>query len=144
MITIVVVTSTLIVFTYISLFSRFGMLKLVIGHNAFVDVVFMMLVSGAAVVTGSLTGMLVSVVTGFFLTCSLISMRKYMPYSRIQRRKKPDDKGYYLFKWNIVTYEAENVFSLKDELTGFKNKCLNVVRKNNIKSVKTVDVVNCN
>ena len=137
MITIVVVTSTLIVFTYISLFSRFGMLKLVIGHNAFVDVVFMMLVSGAAVITGSLTGMLVSVVTGFFLTCALISMRKYMPYSRIQRRKKPDNKGYYLFKWNIVTYEADNVFSLKDELTGFKNKCLNLVRKNNVKTVNS-------
>ena len=137
MITIVVVTSTLICFTYISLFSWFGMLKLVIGHTAFVDVVFMMLVSGAAVITGSLTGMLVSVVTGFFLTCALISMRKYMPYSRIQRRKKPDNKGYYLFKWNIVTYEADNVFSLKNELTGFKNKCLSLVRKNNIKTVNS-------
>lgn len=137
MITIVVVTSTLIVFTYVSLAHRFNILGLVIGHNAFVDVVFMMLVSGAAVITGSLTGMLVSVVTGFFLTCTLITMRKYMPYKRIQRCKKINGKGYHLFKWQVVSYDAENIWSLKEQMSNVKNKCLSVVGKNTVKTINS-------
>lgn len=99
MITVVVVSSILIVITYVSIASRLNILQLCIGHNATVDILFTVLVSGAALMTGSLTGLLMAVVTGFFITVTLVGMRKYFPYQRIVRKSR--------FKFGIQSFEAE-------------------------------------
>lgn len=128
MIEIVVVSSVIIVISYSIMMFKSRYSKLMIGHGLLLDILFGVLVTGAAMITGSLTGMLVSVFSGLLITLALTSAKACMPYQRIERVRKANGK-LSLFKWHIVNYEP----------CGFKEAFSSSV-SNRTDTMKTVNV----
>lgn len=81
------VCASLTTIMYISLVTRFSQKSLYYlnGYSVIVDVLFTVLVIGLSASTGTLTAMLISAFTGVMLSVSLILLKHYTGYTRIER-----------------------------------------------------------
>lgn len=100
MITVAIVCASLSCLMYISLVARFSQrsLYLMNGYSAIVDFLFTIFVIGISASTATTTALLISAFTGVFLSISLICLRRYLGYTKIERI----DGSY--FKWKFVNY----------------------------------------
>ena len=87
----VVVISAITVFVYFTLAFRIHKKapKIIAGHSFWVDLLFTFVIATFAAVTGSLTAMMISSVTGLFISLSLFGMKWYYGSSKICRQIDP-------------------------------------------------------
>jgi hypothetical protein len=105
---------TVIVISAVSCFVMFSMVarihtkmfSIMRGHDVLTDVIYTLAFTGLAVAGGSLTGLMISVVTGLFISLTLITTKRYMGYTRIVRRVNELTGKKYWFKWDLKSYPA--------------------------------------
>lgn len=87
MITVVCI-SAITVFVYFTLAFRIHKKapKIIAGHSFWVDLLFTFVIATFAAVTGSLTAMMISSVTGLFISLSLFGMKWYYGSARLVRK----------------------------------------------------------
>ena len=100
MIVTALVASVLTSCMYITLVGRFSKrsLYLMNGYSAFVDLLFTLFVIGISATTATTTALLISAFTGVILSVSLILLRRYLGYTKIERVN-----GSW-FKYKFVNY----------------------------------------
>lgn len=103
MITTALVCATLTAVMYITLVARFSKrsLYLMNGYSALVDLLFTLFVIGISATTATTTALLISAFTGVILSVSLILLRRFLGYSKIERLK-----GHW-FKFKFVNYSPK-------------------------------------
>ena len=91
MITAFVISVTTLV-VYFSLAARIhsNMLLICAGHSFTVDLAFTALISVMAGITGSLTGLMISALTGLLISLSLFTIKWYYGSARIVRKLDPE------------------------------------------------------
>ena len=84
----VVVISAITVLVYFTLFARIHHLapKLAAGHSFWVDLLFTGMIALFAGATGSLTALMISSVTGLFISLSLFGMKWYYGSAKFVRK----------------------------------------------------------
>lgn len=89
---------------YVTLVARFSKrsLYLMNGYSAFVDLLFTVFVIGISATTATTTALLISAFTGVFLSISLVLLRRYLGYTKIERV----DGSWFKFKY--VNYPPIN------------------------------------
>ena len=104
MIVTAIVCASLTSIMYITLVARFSKrsLYLMNGYSAFVDLLFTVFVIGISATTATTTALLISAFTGVFLSISLVLLRRYLGYTKLERI---DGKW---FKFKYVNYPAIN------------------------------------
>lgn len=82
-----IVCASLSCIMYITLVARFSKrsLYLMNGYSAFCDLLFTVFVIGMSATTATTTALLISAFTGVFLSVSLILLRRYLGYTKIER-----------------------------------------------------------
>ena len=87
----VVVISAITVLVYFTLFARIHHLapKLAAGHSFWVDLLFTGMIALFAGATGSLTALMISSVTGLFISLSLFGMKWYYGSAKFVRKINP-------------------------------------------------------
>lgn len=115
MIVTALVCSTLTAVMYITLVGRFSKrsLYLMNGYSAFVDLLFTIFVIGISATTATTTALLISAFTGVILSVSLILLRRYLGYTKIERVN-----GSW-FKYKFVNYAP--TFKLPSWLSKVEN-----------------------
>ena len=100
---------------YITLVGRFSKrsLYLMNGYSAFVDLLFTIFVIGISATTATTTALLISAFTGVILSVSLILLRRYLGYTKIERVN-----GSW-FKYKFVNYAP--TFKLPSWLSKVEN-----------------------
>lgn len=94
------------VITIVSLAARmhkdaFGIIR---GHNAAFDVIFTLILGGFMAASGSLTGLMISAVTGVLLSCTLIASSKLLGGTKISNSSFVWYKPTTWFKFNLSKY----------------------------------------
>ena len=119
----VVVISAITVCVYFTLFARIHHLapKLAAGHSFWVDLLFTGLIAGFAAATGSLTALMISSVTGLFISLSLFGMKWYYGSAKIVR-KIDSETGKKTWKLGVEQYAPTK------KVPSFIAKVLNTVR----------------
>lgn len=104
MIVTAIVCASLTSIMYITLVARFSKrsLYLMNGYSAFVDLLFTVFVIGISATTATTTALLISAFTGVFLSISLVLLRRYLGYTKIERV----DGSWFKFKY--VNYPPIN------------------------------------
>ena len=84
----VVVISAITVIVYFTLAFRIHKLapKIIAGHSFWVDLLFTAVIAAFAGMTGSLTAMMISSVTGLFISLTLFGMKWYYGSARLVRK----------------------------------------------------------
>ena len=87
----VVVISAVTVCVYFTLFARIHHLapKIAAGHSFWIDLLFTGVIAAFAGATGSLTAMMISSVTGLFISLTLYGMKWYFGSAKIVRKINP-------------------------------------------------------
>ena len=121
----VVVISAITVCVYFTLFARIHHLapKLAAGHSFWVDLLFTGLIAGFAAATGSLTALMISSVTGLFISLSLFGMKWYYGSAKFVRKINPET-GKKTWKLGVKQYAPTK------KVPSFIAKVLNTVRGN--------------
>ena len=110
-----IVCASLSCIMYITLVARFSKrsLYLMNGYSAFFDLLFTVFVIGMSATTATTTALLISAFTGVFLSVSLILLRRYLGYTKIERVN-----GSW-FKYKFVNYAP--TFKLPSWLSKVEN-----------------------
>lgn len=89
--TTVIAISAITVFVYYSLAFRIhpNTAFLAAGHSFWVDLFFTGVIAAFAGITGSLTAMMISSVTGLFISLSLFGMKWYYGSAKFYRKPNP-------------------------------------------------------
>ena len=126
----VVVISAITVCVYFTLAFRIHSLapKLAAGHSFWVDLLFTGMIALFAGATGSLTALMISSVTGLFISLSLFGMKWYYGSAKITRKLNANGKKSW--KLGVVYYPPTK--QLPAFLSNLLNKC------NSNKAVATV------
>lgn len=84
----VITISAITVFVYYTLAFRIhqNAAKLAAGHSFWVDLIFTGIIAGFAAATGSLTALMISSVTGLFVSLSLFGMKWYYGSAKLSRK----------------------------------------------------------
>lgn len=87
----VVAISAITVFVYYSLAFRIhpNTARLAAGHSFWVDLLFTGVIAAFAGLTGSLTAMMISSMTGLFISLSLFGMKWYYGSAKFVRKTNP-------------------------------------------------------
>ena len=119
----VVVISAITVVVYFTLFARIHHLapKLAAGHSFWVDLLFTGMIALFAGATGSLTALMISSVTGLFISLSLFGMKWYYGSAKIVR-KIDSETGKKTWKLGVEQYAPTK------KVPSFIAKALNTVR----------------
>ena len=127
----VVVISAITVCVYFTLAFRVHSLapKLAAGHSFWVDLLFTGMIALFAGATGSLTALMISSVTGLFISLSLFGMKWYYGSAKFVRKPNPKT-GKKSWKLGIEHYAPTK--QLPVFLSNLLNKC------NSNKAVATV------
>lgn len=117
----VVVISAITVVVYFTLAFRVHSLapKLAAGHSFWVDLLFTGMIALFAGATGSLTALMISSVTGLFISFSLFGMKWYYGSAKITR--KLNTNGKKSWKLGVVHYPPTK--QLPAFLSNLLNKC---------------------
>lgn len=116
----VICISAITVFVYYTLAFRIhkNAAKLAAGHSFWVDLMFTGLIAGFAAATGSLTALMISSVTGLFISLSLFGMKWYYGSAKIVRKINPET-GKKTWKFGVQQYAPTK--ELPKFLTSIKN-----------------------
>ena len=119
----VVVISAITVVVYFTLGFRIHRLapKLAAGHSFWVDLLFTGMIALFAGATGSLTALMISSVTGLFISLSLFAMKWYYGSAKIVR-KIDSETGKKTWKLGVKQYAPTK------KVPSFIAKVLNTVR----------------
>ena len=126
----VVVISAITCIVYFTLAFRVHTLapKLAAGHSFWVDLLFTGMIALFAGATGSLTALMISSVTGLFISLSLFGMKWYYGSAKIVRKLNANGKKSW--KLGVVHYPPTK------QLPVFLSNLLN--KRNSNKAVATV------
>ena len=121
----VVVISAITVLVYFTLFARIHHLapKLAAGHSFWVDLLFTGMIALFAGATGSLTALMISSVTGLFISLSLFAMKWYYGSAKFVRKVNPKT-GKKTWKFGVEHYAPTK------QLPSFITKVLSMVNRN--------------
>ena len=121
----VVVISAITVLVYFTLFARIHHLapKLAAGHSFWVDLLFTGMIALFAGATGSLTALMISSVTGLFISLSLFAMKWYYGSAKFVRKVNPKT-GKKSWKFGVEHYAPTK------QLPSFITKVLSMVNRN--------------
>lgn len=102
---VVITISAISCFVMFSMVARVHnkMFSIMRGHDVLTDVIYVTAFTGVAVASGTLTGVMISVVTGLFVSITLIASKRYMGYTRFTRSVKANGKK-SLFKWELKNF----------------------------------------
>lgn len=116
----VVVISAITVVVYFTLFARVHRLapKLAAGHSFWVDLLFTGMIALFAGATGSLTALMISSVTGLFISFSLFGMKWYYGSAKFVRKLNKHGKK----SWKIGVEEYPPTKTLPTFLSNAFNK----------------------
>ncbi len=100
--TVIVIASLFTAFEFLSILGKMSpnLLKKILGYEYFIDILMsfgLMLYFG---LTGSVTGIIVSAVSGFIFSIALYSAKNIIGYQKLQRVKGT----WFKFKW--ISYEG--------------------------------------
>ena len=120
----VVVISAITVLVYFTLFARIHHLapKLAAGHSFWIDLLFTGMIALFAGATGSLTALMISSVTGLFISLSLFAMKWYYGSAKFVRKINPET-GKKTWKFGVQQYGPTK------ELPGFVTSIKNLFKK---------------
>lgn len=101
-----IVISVVTLFVYVSLVARISpkMLLLCAGHSFTVDLLFTAVISIMAGITGSLTGLMISSLTGLCISLFLFALKWYYGSARLVR-KLDSETGKKTWKLGINVYK---------------------------------------
>ena len=121
----VVVISAITVVVYFTLAFRVHRLapKLAAGHSFWVDLLFTGMIALFAGATGSLTALMISSVTGLFISLSLFGMKWYYGSAKFVRKVNPKT-GKKSWKFGVEHYAPTK------EVPSFITKVLSMVNRN--------------
>lgn len=121
----VVVISAITVIVYFTLFARIHRLapKLAAGHSFWVDLLFTGMIALFAGATGSLTALMISSVTGLFISLSLFGMKWYYGSAKFVRKVNPKT-GKKTWKFGVEHYAPTK------QVPSFITKVLSMVNRN--------------
>jgi len=121
----VVVISAITVVVYFTLAFRIHHLvpKLAAGHSFWVDLLFTGMIALFAGATGSLTALMISSVTGLFISLSLFAMKWYHGSAKFVRKVNPKT-GKKSWKFGVEHYAPTK------QVPSFITKVLSMVNRN--------------
>lgn len=127
MITVIAI-SAITAFIYFSIAFRVSKnaVKILSGHSVITDLVFTVGLSVFFASTGSITGALISVMTGLWISLVLIGLNRYTETMRFERKINPLTNKKYLFKWELKKFPA------KYELPSYISNTLNKFKRNEV------------
>lgn len=126
----VVVISAITVIVYFTLFTRIHRLapKIAAGHSFWIDLLFTGMIAAFAGATGSLTALMISSVTGLFISLSLFGMKWYFGSAKIVRKINPKT-GKKSWKLGVQEYGPTK------KLPSVLQSCLNMITSKNSKAI---------
>ena len=98
------VVGLITVIVYMTLIGRVHKqgIKLAAGYSFWVDLLFTGIIAGMAAATGSLTALVISSVTGLFISITLFGIKWYHGYAKVTR--VIDEEGNKTWKFNIEEF----------------------------------------
>lgn len=104
MMTLIVITACLTTYELLAILYKFSpnFLKSALGYEVWLDIFFGGVVTIAAAMTGSMTALVISVVSGFFISITLACSKKFLGYRRYEKNPATGKREWvdYPAEWN--------------------------------------------